>query len=378
MKWHYPSSSGSGTYTTTLATDGKLVCTCKGWLVRRFGQPRHCTHTRRVVAEQTLRIETRGEFVFAVALASGVSTPPPQVAATSDSRRPPSGGAPTQRDADRAQKAAPMLASAMTTPVTGAAFDQTYGDGEWALEEKLDGHRVIALVTPSGVAAFSRPRAGGTGAKPRELPDCIVAQLRTLAPGIYDGELVVPGGTSSDVVVRGAELVFVVFDLLELDGESLLHASYADRRHLLLGQLRRLSGTQTCVSTVESVPPTWKGVQAIWARGGEGAVLKRRASTYRPGWRSPDWVKVKASHSAVLEVIGFEAGKSGPCSAFQLRERDSGIETTVKVLGNDLLRQVTARPESFIGKRVVITYQQRTASGTFRHPIFDHFAGSGE
>ena len=374
MHWKFPSSSGPGVHTTTLGTDGRLSCSCLGWTRRRFGQVRECKHTKEVIAAESLRVETRGDYVYAVGL---VTSPAPLPAATPVPRRPPSAASASPTLIDRAQKAAPMLASAMTDPVTGKAFNARFGK-EWALEEKLDGHRVTAIVADDKtVSAFSRPRAGAGGAKSRTLPPAIETLLATLTPGIYDGELCVPGGTSSDVVVIGAPLVLVLFDVLELDGVSFASAPYAHRRRILLEELAGLPAGQTSISTVESVTPTWARVEAIWKAGGEGAVLKRLTSTYRPGYRTPDWVKVKSSHSAVLTVAGFDAGKSGPCSAFVLRE-PGGVETTVKVLGNDLLRQVSANPRAFIGRRVVITYQQRTASGTFRHPIFDHFAGVGE
>jgi hypothetical protein len=56
----------------------------------------------------------------------------------------------------------------------------------------------------------------------------------------------------------------------------------------------------------------------------------------------------------------------------------SGVETTVKTLGNTLLRAIMKAPDSYIGRRVVITYQEKTPAGTYRHGIFDHFAGDAE
>jgi len=269
----------------------------------------------------------------------------------------------------------PMLASAMKPPLACAAFDRTYRD--WVLEEKLDGHRVVAFVRDEGVIAFSRPRGRSAAPNLRPLDPPIVAQLQRLGPGIYDGELVVPGGHAWDVVRIGATRVLVLFDLLELHGQRLTGLAYTARREQLLRELAMLPRDQTALSTVESVPASWAMVQAIWRRGGEGAVLKRPDSAYRPGHRSPDWVKVKPHPHATLTVVGFEEGLSGPCSAFLLRD-DTGTITTVKVLGHALLREVTARPSTFIGRRVVISYQQRTPSGTYRHGIFDHFAGDGE
>jgi hypothetical protein len=138
---------------------------------------------------------------------------------------------------------------------------------------------------------------------------------------------------------------------------------------------RRCSQSPACPPTSNgeaSWSPNRRGEAAIWKRGGEGAILKRLSSRYQPGYRSPDWLKVKAEHTAVLTIIGFEMGKSGPYSTLRLRDA-GGHETTVKTLGNQLLRDITAAPDSFLGREVVITYQERTPAGFYRHGRFDHF-----
>jgi ATP-dependent DNA ligase len=271
----------------------------------------------------------------------------------------------------------PMLASAMVEPVTGAAFDARFRDG-WALEEKLDGHRIGVRVAGQEVAAVSRPRSSSAPGKTRVLPPAMIAALRALGDGDYDGELVNPtGGKSWDVVRTDAPLVFVVFDIVSCNDTLTTNISYELRRALLLERLRKLPRKQQSVSTVLSDEPTWANVQAIWQRGGEGAILKRVASHYQPGARSPDWVKVKQLRAATLTIIGFEAGESGPHSALQLRDADGHI-TTVKTLGHAMLREVTAAPASFLGRAVVINYQEKTPTGHYRHGRFDHFAGPGE
>ena len=187
----------------------------------------------------------------------------------------------------------PMLASAMVEPVMGAAFDRQFAVG-WALEEKLDGHRCVVRVRGSEVDAFSRPRSSRAPGKARALPPTMVAQLRLMGDGDYDGELVhATTGKAWDVVRTNAPLVFVAFDVLTCNGTDVTPIAYELRRALLLERLRKLSRTQQSVSTVVSDPPSWADVEAIWARGGEGAILKRLASHYQPGARSPDWLKVK-------------------------------------------------------------------------------------
>jgi bifunctional non-homologous end joining protein LigD len=263
-----------------------------------------------------------------------------------------------------------MLASAMTAPLRGAAFDAAYGNGEWWMEEKFDGHRVMVVVQHGTVTAYARPRRAERR-HARALPAAMVDALVTLPAGVYDGELVAAGGKSWDVTRIGAPLVFIAFDV------PLVGGPLQDRRSRLLDALARLPGRQQSVSTVELAIPSWRQVESIWRRGGEGAILKRALSGYQPGRRSRDWVKVKASGAATLTIIGYTAGKSGPHSILRLRDED-GIETTVKTLGHQLLAAIDAQPRRFLGKRVVISFQEKTPAGTYRHGIFDHFAGDGE
>ncbi len=429
----YPSSDGTRMYTATLADDGKLLCNCKGWTMKKLDQPRHCTHTKKVVLELGGTIEARGEFAYLVTRESLIADAaeaveridPDELEAYAAAKRYPrstviaaaraidpatfgpgpdgthvvtddrgmgaehlfvpvkgqtgcatcgyaKGHHPTAAQLVVDKPPAPMLASAMVAPVTGVAFDRQYGTG-WAMEEKLDGHRCVAVVRGRTVRAFSRPRAGKT-ALARDLPAHIVTLLQDFPDGVYDGELVAPSGKSWDVVVVGAKLVFVIFDVI---GEEWQGFAYHQRRHRLLQVLATMRPGQQAVSTVESLVPSWAGVQAIWQRGGEGVILKRLDSTYRPGARSPEWVKVKQVHAATLTIVGYQAGKSGPYSAVELRD-DDGHTTTVKTLDNALLREFAANPSAYIGHRVVISYQEKTPGGSYRHGMWDHFAGLGE
>lgn len=358
-------SDRSRSYTTRIASDGKLLCDCKGWTVRKPNQARHCTHTKEVAGSRP--VIAHGEFTY---LADGA----PTFRKVVPTHRTPV-GANTERDQEERTPPVPMLATAMTEAVTGARFDQMFSSG-WALEEKLDGHRIIVQVRSGrkfcDVDAWARPQRGQKP-KPRTLPDAMVDALATMGDGVYDGELVAPSGKAWDVVVKGSKLIFVAFDILESFGIETMSQPYETRRAILLERLANLPPKQQSVSTVVSDPPTWAAVEAIWKRGGEGAILKRLTSTYQPGYRSADWLKVKPVQQAVLTIIGFEAGKSGPYSAIKLRD-DGGIETTVKTLGNQLLRDITAKPNAFLGRRVVIEYQERTPDGFYRHGRFDHFA----
>jgi ATP-dependent DNA ligase len=368
--WTFPSSSGTAVYTAHLADDGKLLCDCRGWTMKKANAARHCKHTKQIVAEMKADTMEKGEFTYLVV---GYTLTPKRRAdwcgtsAVIAERR--------TEIADLVDRVSPMLASPMVPAVTGAAFNKRFATG-WIMEEKLDGHRVVAVVGGGQVKAHSRPRADGK-ARARELPDHIVEQLLAMPDGTYDGELMAPSGKSWEVVRLGTKLVFVIFDVLQCKGVDLTGDNYEIRRSALLKCLGFLPAGQQAISSVHSVKPTWAAVEAIWKRGGEGVILKKRESLYRPGHRSDDWIKVKKVQSAVLTITGYEAGKAGPYSVVALLDKQ-GKRATVKTLDNATLRAIAKNPDSFIGRKLVISYQEQTASGSFRHAMWDYLVEVGE
>jgi ATP-dependent DNA ligase len=343
----YPSSSSSAVYTAQFdPATGESSCNCKGWTVKRGDKPRSCKHT-----------------VDLTAIAGGAK-PSATLGRTANA------GAPAVK---------PMLASAFPEGSTLADFS----NDEWVLEEKFDGHRLLVVVSKDkAVTAWSRPGADRPSAE-RALPAGLVADLSALPDGVYDGELTIPGGTSSDVtrLDRKDALVFVAFDAVRIFDQDLTDKRLDTRRSALaLAVAHAPKGGR--VRLAEQTAVSAETVKAIWARGGEGAILKKKSSTYRSGWRTPNWVKVKAIGSAELTLTGFSAGKMGPQSVMNLRH-DDGRETTVKVLGNEWLRvfdraaALGTIQNEFIGKRVAISFMGMTTGNQWRHPQFDHFVQEG-
>jgi bifunctional non-homologous end joining protein LigD len=244
-----------------------------------------------------------------------------------------------------------------------------YSGDAWVLEQKFDGHRVVVCVGEGAVAGWSRPGPGTDVPNSRSLAPQIAEVVLRMPPGVYDGELWLPGGHSWDLArkdLRHARTI-QIFDVMELQGQSVMALPYDQRRELLTMAVAKAGG-QTAVVVSEAVPVSRAAVDAIWARGGEGAILKERSSTYRPGKRSWSWLKVKQVLHAVLTIVGYKEGKSGPYSSVVLRDAD-GNETTVASKGKSAIR---ADPQAWIGRRLAIEYQMRTDSGNYRHPRWDH------
>jgi len=101
-------------------------------------------------------------------------------------------------------------------------------------------------------------------------------------------------------------VVFIAFDLLWLDGESLLEQPIEHRR-------ARLERHVVPHASVQISPQiATKGTaffDAAKARGLEGVIAKRRESLYRPGARSRDWIKIKATKEQDCVIIGWSPGQ---------------------------------------------------------------------
>ncbi|MEU4231775.1 non-homologous end-joining DNA ligase [Nonomuraea sp. NPDC026600] len=95
-------------------------------------------------------------------------------------------------------------------------------------------------------------------------------------------------------------VTYLPFDLLHLDGITLLDLPYRDRRSLL---------DELDVGAPPYFPGESDLLTATKEQGLEGVVAKRLDSPYRPGTRSPWWIKVK--HLSTREVVigGWKPGK---------------------------------------------------------------------
>ena len=191
----------------------------------------------------------------------------------------------------------------------------------WAFELKWDGVRALLYSTPGEHRAQSRNLNDITTSYP-ELAN--VSRALGSRSAILDGEIVafdehgLPSfaalqqrmhATSGAQAARRAKenpAAYIIFDLLWLDGHSLMGLSYSERRERLAGLGLKGEGFQT----PEHVLGQGKELLAMCAeRGLEGVLAKRLDSTYQPGARSRDWVKVKTFARQEFVVGGWVPGK---------------------------------------------------------------------
>lgn len=253
------------------------------------------------------------------------------------------------------------------------------GRDTWVYEEKFDGHRLIVEINNGAIHAWSRY------GRVRALPLHVMDSLAKFSNGVLDGELYVPGGRSYAVteLTKTSLLVYVMFDILEVKGQVTSHLLYDQRRELLEKSFHVGPGVELAKSTPFDKSSELKlALNAVWERDGEGLILKRRGSSYQPGKRSKDFLKLKQLQSRVFEVIGFEAGTSeiqnrGPYAKVRLRDVDDN-EISVKTLNDAELAKFEKDGAGMwehpaIGRMLRVEFQERTPDGSYRHPRWDRW-----
>jgi bifunctional non-homologous end joining protein LigD len=221
------------------------------------------------------------------------------------------------QDADREpmpSRIEPMLARTGSLPPD---------DGRWAYEVKWDGIRAIGYADGGRLKLVSR---NGNDITPR------YPELRELGralgshEAVLDGEVVAfgPDGKPSFQVLQSRmhvvsdaaqrrlaaahPVAYVIFDLLFLDGHSLMELDYLQRREAL--ESLALSGPnwQTPAHRVGDGAAL---LEATRAQGLEGVIAKRVDCPYVPGRRSQGWVKVKNIRRTDVVIGGWLGGEGG-------------------------------------------------------------------
>src|SRR5262249_18899023 len=99
-------------------------------------------------------------------------------------------------------------------------------------------------------------------------------------------------------------VTYMIFDLLGVHGEDFKNKPYATRREAL--DKLDLNGDHWLTPpTFTDGPATRSGAEEYQL---EGLMAKRLKSVYRPGQRSPDWIKVKIDQTAEFVVGGWRPG----------------------------------------------------------------------
>jgi bifunctional non-homologous end joining protein LigD len=193
---------------------------------------------------------------------------------------------------------------------------------KWAYEMKWDGVRAVVYVDGGRARVMTRNDREVLAQYP-ELR--AMAERMGSTQAVLDGEIVafdehgrpsfgrlqqrmhVTKTSALDRLRTDVPIHYLIFDLLHLDGRSLLDEPLAERRKLLesldlAGDFWSTPGDFVDVSGAEILA-------ASSAQGLEGVVAKRLDSKYLAGRRSDCWIKVKNFRTQEVVITGWKPGE---------------------------------------------------------------------
>jgi bifunctional non-homologous end joining protein LigD len=208
-------------------------------------------------------------------------------------------------------------------PMKATLASAPFSDPDWLFEVKWDGYRVEAVLRDGRVRLYTRRRQDAANYFP-DLADASGWIDATQA--IVDGEVVAldehgrpqfsllqdhtgirtgraPGGKRRS---ESAQIVYQAFDLLHLDGQSLLAVPLEERKRLLRSRLR----PHPLVRYAGHVDTDGLAFfEAARRQELEGIVAKLRRSPYEPDRRSRSWLKLKVRGEQEVVVVGWLPGQ---------------------------------------------------------------------
>jgi len=218
----------------------------------------------------------------------------------------------------------PMLARPLPQPFDSELhlFEPTWG-----------GARALALIGPAEVAGGGDVELvaedGTQGPAPLDLAG--IAGRVAARSAVLDGEIVVvdeAGRLDDEELARrlagesGRPMSYLAFDLLHLDGRSLLNLALERRRRLLRQVLR--PGDE--VVAVPAIATDGRALfEAVSAQGLHGIRARQRSSPYLPGVRSRLWRTVEVGSAAAAEAT--RAGDRAAADAETGDATDIGVAT---------------------------------------------------
>jgi len=295
----------------------------------------------------------------------------------------------------------PFSETAVQLARTDTSFPAEYE--AWVFELKYDGYRITAYAENGEVRLLSRN--GNDYTKKFQAVADSVAHLSGGRGIVLDGEVVIlnaDGKTDFQALQNyvknesSGNLVYIIFDLLALNGDDLRDSPLIKRKEKLE---KLLKSAPENLQYSEHIAGDGKQIlEAACSMGHEGIIAKRAGSVYS-GSRNGDWLKFKCAARQEFVIGGYSltekkkeglsavllgffegeeliyAGKAGTGftekSSKELREKldktavsDCPFKETPKAGRNETV--IWVKPQ-FIAR---ISFAEQTKEGYLRHPSF--------
>lgn len=293
-------------------------------------------------------------------------------------------------------------------PMEPVSIEEIPENMDYFAQVKWDGIRILANVAEDDIQLYTRNMQLRTWTYPE-----IVMELRAQFSGrqiLLDGECVSWKEDKPDFfqvlrrdrmknlekiqrMTKEIPVVYMVFDLLFLDGEWMLDHPFSRRMERLQSLLISTPLVQLCTSTEDGV----RLLRYVKKKQWEGIVLKEKNSAYHEGRKSQAWKKLKLKQVMEAFVLGvtFRAKKVnalilgrmeddtwhyiGKVSSGLTQEEIELITNWVASVKVDQLPAISVQMKQPVvwvppHLKVTIEFSEWTPSGTLRSPVIKGYS----
>lgn len=202
-------------------------------------------------------------------------------------------------------------------PMLATLVDKAPNSEGWLYEIKWDGYRALAFLNDGDVALTSRNNKSFN----EKFYPVVDALAKLKMQAVLDGEIVVlnENGLSDFGALQNwrseadGEIFYYVFDILWFEGRDLKALTLRERRKILESVMP--SGNEVIRVSDQFETDGDAFYQAAKKMHLEGIIAKRADSTYQPGARNNDWLKIKVNQRQEA-VIGGYTNNEGSSKSF--------------------------------------------------------------
>lgn len=195
-------------------------------------------------------------------------------------------------------------------PMLAHIGEKAFSDPDWIFEIKWDGYRAVAELKGTNVKLYSR-----NGLSFESKYAAVTAALKKMnIKAVLDGEIVILDKQNRPNfqllqhypdIEEPHQIVYYVFDLLELDGKKLYDTPLLERKKIL----KKILGKKNAfIQYCDHVEADGKGFFKVMVKNGfEGMMAKEKNSLYHPGKRSSEWLKIRNHKTEEAIICGYTA-----------------------------------------------------------------------
>ena len=189
-------------------------------------------------------------------------------------------------------------------PMLATLVDKPFDRSGWLFEVKWDGYRAIAEIKNGSVNLYSRNGISFN----KTYPPIVKALASMKKSAVLDGEIIaLKGGIPDFHALQNyregrAPLQYAVFDIIRYDGKNLQNTPLIERKKIL----KKILVKNDLILYGDFVRE--RGMDfftAVGKKGLEGIVAKNEQSSYRPGHRGTEWLKMKHQKEQEAIIVGF-------------------------------------------------------------------------